>query len=165
MEQESDNNIIVKCFDSSYTTVSQDAQNIITRLIPPESFKLQLDIMATPKQSGTTDCGVYAIAVSTSLAFHQNPCLQVYNQADMRSHLIECLAKQKMIPFPIKQKRRINVLVKSTLVIYVCPACRKAEDPNSEEMVGCDKCSNWWHDSCLTSAYNIQPWYCQCVPQ
>ena len=128
----------------------------------PESFKLHVEVMATQKQAGTTDCGLYAIAICTSLALNQNPCLQVFSQEDMQSHLIECLSKKNMQPFPLKQTRRIRQFVSRTIVIYMprVQECRKLE---SEDMVQCDNCENWWHDSCLTTSYNTNPWYCpQC---
>ena len=75
--------------------------------------------MATQKQAGATDCGLYAIAICTSLAFNQNPCLQVFSQDNMRSHLIECLLKKNIQLFPLKQTRRIRQFVSRTIVIYI----------------------------------------------
>ncbi len=83
--------IPVQYYDSIYSAIPEEAQNSIAGLVPQQllkSFQLRVESMATQKQAGVTDCGLYAIAICTSLAFQQNPCLQVFVQEDMRSHLI-----------------------------------------------------------------------------
>ena len=103
----------------------EDAQEIVARLMMPwqpkraKSFKLHVEVMAKQKQAGATDCGLYAIAICTSLEFNQNLCLQIFSQEDMRSHLIECLSKKNMQPFPLKQTRTIKQFVSRTIDIYI----------------------------------------------
>ena len=41
------------------------------------------------RQTGGQDCGVYAIAISTALAFCHDPAKIKFNQSAMRLHLIE----------------------------------------------------------------------------
>ena len=43
------------------------------------------------KQEGSKDCGLFAIAIMTSLAHDENPSEITYDQSKFRSHLIECL--------------------------------------------------------------------------
>ena len=96
----------IQYYDSIYSSMPEDAQEIVARLMMPrqpkraESFKLHVEVMATQKQAGATDSGLYAIAICTSLVFNQNPCLKVFSQEDMQSHLIECLSKKNMQMFP-----------------------------------------------------------------
>ena len=64
--------------------------------------------MRMSKQVGSSDCGLYAVAVATALAFGIDPTASIFNQDDMSSHLKECFEKQKMDPFPVKKKSRVN---------------------------------------------------------
>ena len=57
-------------------------------------------IISVVKQSGYTDCGLFAIAISTALAHGLHPTGLHFRHEDMRSHLCECLEK-KATPFPI----------------------------------------------------------------
>ena len=60
------------------------------------------------KQVGSSDCRLYAVAVATALAFGIDPTASIFNQDDMSSHLKKCFEKQKMDPFPVKKKSRVN---------------------------------------------------------
>ena len=58
--------------------------------------------VAVQKQRpGSNDCGVYAIANATAIAFGEDPVSIKYDQSVMRSHLIECFTSKKMEPFPL----------------------------------------------------------------
>ena len=53
------------------------------------------------KQAGGTECGLFAIAFATTIAFHGDPAVTTYNQALMRSHLIHCFRDTRTIPLAI----------------------------------------------------------------
>ena len=55
------------------------------------SFKIKVANVAT--QKGRTDCGLYVIAMMTSLAYNENSVHLMYNQQDMRIHLEQCFEK------------------------------------------------------------------------
>ena len=61
------------------------------------------------QQADGVDCGVFAIVYATSLAFSKNPSLCSYNVPLMRQHLVNCLEKEMMYPFP-KQDSTKRVL-------------------------------------------------------
>jgi len=44
-------------------------------------------------QKGSTDSGVYAIAMMTSIAFKEDPAYIVYNQQDLRFYLKDCFER------------------------------------------------------------------------
>ena len=46
------------------------------------------------------DCGTFAIAYAMDIAAGNNPTTIVYDQSEMRQHLLECLPNHKMKPFP-----------------------------------------------------------------
>ncbi len=156
----------VKYYDSAYSNISLETQNTMTQLLPPEFFKLHVSIMATAKQSGSTDCGLYAIAILTALAYSMDPSNLIFHQEDMRTHLVNCLKTKRMIPFPTMKTRRLKNIVIKNVTIYVCPTCKKLENDNSEQMLGCDRCDNWYHDSCITAqtdtvtGKNEDEWFC-----
>ena len=61
------------------------------------------------KQQGFKDCGLFAIANATSICYGDDPTALVYEQHEMRQHLLNCLEKEEMTPFPhdvSQQKRR-----------------------------------------------------------
>lgn len=49
------------------------------------------------KQEGLSDCGVFAIATATSLAFGRRPVH--FKQSTMREHLLKCFEAGSMQPF------------------------------------------------------------------
>ena len=52
------------------------------------------------KQEGTKDCGLFAVAIMTSLAHDENPSRITYDQSKFRSHLTECFVAQQLTTFP-----------------------------------------------------------------
>ena len=60
----------------------------------------KIKVIPPKKQIGAKDCGVFAIAFATSLAFdHKAPSLK-YDQIKMRRHLANCFEVQKLTVFP-----------------------------------------------------------------
>jgi hypothetical protein len=115
--------------------------------------------MNTPKQGGSTDCGLYAIAIATALAHGEDPSHLVFHQQDMRSHLIDCLSNKKLLLFPVlKKQQRILKKVQDTVTLYLCPVCKETD--YGDPMVCCDKCNNWFHDFCVPPYDKSQSWYC-----
>ena len=53
----------------------------------PENGTLTIRYVNTPKQSDTNDCGLFAIASATAIAFGSDPSNQIYCQGEMRPHL------------------------------------------------------------------------------
>lgn len=65
-----------------------------------EKPSVTVHIMNVSKQAGTQDCGLFAIAFMTSLAYGNNPTTEVYRQDEMRAHLSTCFEKNVMQCFP-----------------------------------------------------------------
>ena len=42
-------------------------------------------------QNGNVDCGIFAIAYAIDIAAGNNPATIVYDQNEMRQHLLDCL--------------------------------------------------------------------------
>jgi len=58
-------------------------------------FKVQTS--KVNKQSETTDCGVFAAAYCSALAFGENPSAVIYDQKRLRCHLLNCLETRRYI--------------------------------------------------------------------
>ena len=89
----------VKVYDSLYSFLDKDSLDIVENLFVCEGVKPVIKMARCQKQKGSKDCGVYAIANATALAFGTK---LVFFQDTMRDHLINCFNKGKMSPFPCK---------------------------------------------------------------
>ena len=88
----------VHIYDSPHTTIDEESIELVTNM-----FGCEDSFVRVPKvqiQTGGTDCGLFAIANMTSLAYGIDPLVMSYEQRKMRAHLMECLGKGKLIPFP-----------------------------------------------------------------
>ena len=56
--------------------------------------------MEITKQSGGQDCGVYAAAIATALAFGLDPAMIKFSTPAIRPHLIKCIQEKELQPFP-----------------------------------------------------------------
>ena len=92
------------------------------------------------KQMGSNDCGLYAIAVATSLAHQVDPTTVIFKKNEMRSHFAECFIKQKITPFPTKKRTRPASSVLGRVTIFMCPICVMPEGI-SEDETGMVKCN------------------------
>jgi hypothetical protein len=79
---------------------------------------LAVDIVASQKQKGGSDCGLFAIANIVYLAQHgpKNIPAVKFNQDRMRKHLEDCLIKQQFTAFPMTKKK---VLQKGARTVYL----------------------------------------------
>ena len=115
------------------------------------------------KQSGGSECGLYALAYITHIAFGLDPSLFVFDSDSMRSHLINCVESKEIQPFPIIRERRrlpgINIVVINVYCHCRCP-------DTGSKMVKCDgECGQWYHFECLSpiaqaAASKKKKWYC-----
>lgn len=124
-----------------------------------------INVMNIAKQKGVLDCGLYAIAILTSLLFDQDPTTIVYDQDSMRSHLIDCLKSGTLVPFPVIKHRRPANRIANIEICEVHCDCRMPF--GVERMVCCDQCERWYHESCTyVPIYSESDWFCQhCIPK
>ena len=137
---------IIEYYDSLFTNMSLSTKAIITKLLRPnESITIRMINVA--KQIGTTECGLYAIAYCISLANGQDPCKVVYDQREMREHMISCFENKKLTSFPISKKRRLTTTHASIVTITICPICKETD--TGSLMVFCESCKQWFHKECV----------------
>ena len=53
--------------------------------------QVKINSVNVQTQQGGTDCGVFAIAMATSLGCGDNPAQLTFQQENLREHLLKCL--------------------------------------------------------------------------
>ena len=144
----------VYLYDSLYSELSIDTQVILAKLVRTSKSVLYVNVVNVQRQSGTSDCGLFAIANITHIAFGLNPCMYMFKQEAMRQHFLQCIEKEKMEPFPtLPTLRSTRLSTKNKIVnIEVFCYCRCPDD--GSKMVGCDNAhckveGNWFHEKCI----------------
>lgn len=90
------NGEVVKVFDSLYTSLDKDRQDVILNLFQTDG-RPRLEMVKMRKQKGGNDCGLFAIAVATALTFGSNPV--EFQQSGTREHLLKWFEDGVMTPF------------------------------------------------------------------
>ena len=123
-------------------------KNQIASLLFCEEDDIQVRFMDVQRQSGTMDCGLFAVAFATCLSSGVQPGTCTIKQQNMRKHLYQCLQISKMDMFPIIKCRR-GPIVKSSDIISVYCVCCMPECSTFGIMVKCSICEKWYHVSCV----------------
>ena len=84
----------------------------IARLRKSEDAKLRIISKAVQQQGNRNDCGIFAIAFATDIAYNHKPEQRTYKQSVIRKHLLAQLENETMTPFPqqTKQVKRVKLL-------------------------------------------------------
>lgn len=113
-------------------------------------------------------CGLRIVPIANIVQF----CYGYYIGKDLikldveffREHLVHCLERQQMTPFPsIETKAKLNM--KKTIYVDISCDCTKCRLPNlMQEMVGCDagknKCNVCRHLGCADGQDETDDWFC-----
>ena len=85
---------VVKVYDSMFHSTEKVIVNVFqyTNTLPT------IKIGRSQKQKGPNDCGTFAIAHVTAIAFGVQPEKQNITQDMMRAHLVNCLSSGYIIP-------------------------------------------------------------------
>ena len=62
----------IKVHDSFFKSIDKETKQVILNMFKKVG-KVKIDSVDIPVQRGSTDCGVFAIAITTSLAFGNDP--------------------------------------------------------------------------------------------
>ena len=119
--------------------------------------------MNVAKQSGLVDCALFAITTITCLALDIDPLSVVFDQEQLRPHLVKSLETGTISSFPVLKHRRPATRVSRVETCLIYCYCRLPD--NGEKMVCCDNCEpeEWFHVRCIDAkiSTNIQEcWYC-----
>ena len=136
----------VSVYDSMFRSAGTHVKAQVASLIHTQASDIVLDFMTVQMQSGGADCGLFAIANATALAFGDEPPGKfMYDQEKMRHHLWQCLEKRKMTKL-----RRLPRSVVTREPFHVYCICRMPEIFHNECWVECSKCKEWYHDTCIS---------------
>ena len=92
----------VKVYDSLFTYPDKEMERVIVNLFQWNSTEVVVKFARCQKQKGGADCGLFAIAFATAIAFGKQPGKIKFVQEELRSHLVTCLNKGEMSLFPCK---------------------------------------------------------------
>ena len=92
------NDGMVKVYDSVYRHLDESTKKTLYQVFPNDT-KMKV-VGTTQKQTGGKDCGIFAIAFATSLAFGIDVNGTTFHQEKMRLHLARCFTENKMTVFP-----------------------------------------------------------------
>ena len=153
----------VNVYDSLYPSINDNTETIIACFLHTKAPNIKINMMNVAKQKGSTDCGLHAIAILTSLAFGNDPTEYIFDQDALRPHLIQCLEKGFIDCFPVEQSRRRSSKVLVQLNYNVYCSCRLPEHYDSS-MTECDNCHEWYHHKCIDASvvpiHASDKWHC-----
>ena len=124
-------------------------QQNISQFLYCSDAEITIEMKSVQQQSpGSNNCGLFAIAFATSLAFGQDPTNVTYNEQSLRTHLLHCIDNNSMTPFPAAGSRRPPRKCKQmTVKVEVLCTCRMPFD-KKRKMAECESCLNWFHQEC-----------------
>ena len=115
--------------------------------------------MNVQRQVSDSDCGLFAVANATAICNGMDPVYVMFDQAEMRSHLLSCLEHKLLTPFPSKRRRPRGPMVMELEVIPIYCHCRLQE---AGRMIQCDACGDWFHEGCeIIPKYTTSGWICR----
>ena len=76
---------------------------MIARYLRSQVHVIRIRVANVALQKGSSDCGLYVIAMMTSLAYDDDPITQLYSQQELRVHLKQCFERGTLEPFPISK--------------------------------------------------------------
>ena len=121
-------------------TVEEDGEEVDPHLV--------VHVPPVQQQSGTTDCGPFAIAFAVHLLLGDKLQSAEFDQSQMRQHLLVCLKERKFSAFPKKQKCGYRARHFPYREIKLYCTCLMPETYR-ETMIACDKCELWFHTDCV----------------
>ena len=100
-------------FDSGLATMGQTLGSRVRDKIYEilgKPVDRQVVQMPMQRQQGGSDCGLFAIAVCVEFLYGRQPSECHWDQSKMRSHLVGCMEKGRITPFPKKSGGSSSVL-------------------------------------------------------
>ena len=105
--------------------IAKNVEKKICALLICKEPVIKVAINLVQQQENGVHCGVFAIAYTTSLAFGKNPSLCSYSVSLMRQHLVSCLGKEMMYPFPKQgSTKRVLKCKNNQLLLSIYCLCR-----------------------------------------
>ena len=163
---------VVEVYDSipSYSIGSQSLHRQLAAIIRTRERQFHVRFVDVQRQSGGSDCGLFATAFATALCNGQDPHLLSFEQSEMREHLKECFVTNKLVNFPESRRRRRlgRQRLIATKQIDVFCHCRLTWNRHGDllgNLIQCEICRVWFHEVCenvdkTKFEHPSNKWYC-----
>ena len=93
-------------YDSLHGRLDLPTKKIVADLVQSKENEIEILYADVQRQSGASDCGLFALAFATSVCYGDYPAASSYTQSEMREHLLSCIKKGQIVRFPQRAKRR-----------------------------------------------------------
>ena len=95
-----DSDAEIMVYESLYPSIGTFVQKLHT-----DQNEIKVNIMNMQVQSGTCDCGLFALTTATSLVNGIHPGAIMFKQSEMRRHLYDCFRSGRLTFFPVLKNR------------------------------------------------------------
>lgn len=131
--------------------------------IPANHSSLMIRRQSVQQQKGSVDCGLFSIAYAVEVCSGNSPEVAIFAQERMRQHVLHCLTKGSVQPFPYMLQIEDTVVrpKRGVLSIEVFCFCKMPAQFDTD-MVECDVCERWYHCSCVLLDPSGIPDYWEC---
>ena len=89
----------VNVYDTIFDKIDYETRDATKRMFLIKNYS-KINIVPVQKQNVCKDCGVFAIAMMTSIAYSGDPQIVTCDQDNLRVHLLDCFIKKYMFLFP-----------------------------------------------------------------
>ena len=109
----------------------------------PVIKSISFNVVNVMRQRNSYDCGLHAVAAATDIVFRKDPAKSQWDLQKLRPHLIRCLKRHKMTPFPVMAGRRIHFAcrVKSYSDVEIHCYLIPYDCKESDGMIQCHMCN------------------------
>ena len=87
----------VNIYDSIYASLDESTKTVVSSLF---HARTNMHMQPLQKQVGATDCGLFAIAVISAIAYGKDLSQLQFKQEEMRQHLLNCFKNENITLFP-----------------------------------------------------------------
>ncbi len=115
---------------------------------------IEVNLLCTQQQLGTSDCGLFAIANMFSMALGCNLDSIEFDQSKLREHLLHCLNNQEVNMFSHKVLLEKKDVISMQQKISVHCKCHVYKQ--TEYLIKCTKCEKRYHFKCLNLKDNVE---------
>jgi len=136
----------INVYDSLHMTLSEHIKKVLADLLRRQDRTITINHCNVQWQSGSSDCGLFAIAFATAICSGHDPATRVFDQSQMRQHMITCFNNRKITAFPERSMKRVVKKSKQEVIEVYC-VCRLPDD--GSVMIQCSRCEEWYHPSCV----------------
>ena len=130
----------VKVYDSLHMKISSRTKKLIADLLMTQEKSIAITHTNVQWQSGSSDCGLFALVFATSLCQGNDPVNISYDQQQMRRHLLQCIGRGTISAFPQRSGTHRTTKTSSSHIEIVPVFCICRLPDNGETMVQCSSC-------------------------